>query len=85
MITQYYRAGNAMVKVVIDGISVTIYDANLARRGVSAEQILDRDEQKKEEWENFMKKKPTERQIADELEGDFKMDWGFVLTNEVVQ
>ena len=66
MIVQIYRAGDKMVKVTIEGHEVVIFDANLARKGVSAETILARDKEKMEEWNKFMGNNPTEVEIAKE-------------------
>ena len=73
-----------MVKVVIDCLNVTIFDTNLAKNGVSADKILEKDGEKMKDWKNFMKDKPSEKRIALELELDFKKSFGFLLAKEVI-
>lgn len=84
MITQFYRAGISMIKVVIKDKEVKIFDANRARQGVTATQMLERDAPKREKWNKFMAKNPSERKIADELEGDFINNYGCILEKEEV-
>jgi len=84
MITQFYRVGGQVIKIVIDKKLVTIYDAGLAIKGVTADEILARDEVKKAKWNAFMETNPTERDISNSLEKDFK-HLGMVLGREIVK